>query len=266
MPTYSEIAAKIFCATVRRQTAFLLGGISIFTCVSLTIERWIAVVKPSAYRSLKPKHAVVTVVVVWVSGIAVNASTFLRKKYLPTKRVCKWVPYPFAKEEFPWIDLTVQTIIPDITMVVLYAHIYFRLKNLPQTSSNSTSQMKKITVVALLACSALILGWLPARITFTLSKYGHKYRNLHQSFVLLAFSNSCVNPWLYGMCSAVFRAEYKIVLKKALKLCTALCRFPFANFGITHDDPVKTVSVMSLQPQPVHSSVPRREIHEQNVS
>ena len=243
-----------------------MGYISIFTCVSLTIERWLAVVKPNTYRLLKPKHAMLTVIVVWLCGIAVNATTFLRIKYLPSKHRCTWVPYPFAKEEFPWIDLTVQSIIPDLTIVALYTHIYFRMKNLPQVSSNRDSSMKKITIVALLACSALILGWLPSRITFMLSKYGYVNPNsvLHSSFLLLAFCNSCVNPWLYGMYSSTFRAEYKVVRNKALKLCATICCFSTAGLSVSRHDLVnKTVSVKSLQPQSENSFCSRQ--YEQSV-
>jgi hypothetical protein len=188
-----------------------MGYISIFTCVFLTIERWIAVVKPKTYRALKPKHAVVAVIIIWIWGMSVNITPFFRIKYSPEKNLCEWAPLPFAKKELPWIDLIVQSIIPYVTIIVLYAHIYCRMKKLP--FSNSHSQLKKITTVALCACSALIIGWLPGRITFMLSKYDYVHPDgiLHTSFVMIAFCNSCVNPWLYGMCSSKFRGEYKAV-------------------------------------------------------
>jgi hypothetical protein len=222
IPSDSETAAEIFCMTIwSGWFAFDMGYISIFTCVSLTIERWIAVVRPKTYRSLKPKHAVVAVIFVWFCGIAVNTTTFLRIKYDPDKNLCRWAPFPVAARVFPWIDLTVQAIIPYTTMVVLYIHIYFRMKNLPQISSNRNPQLKKVTVVAVLACSALIIGWLPGRITFMLSKFGYLNTKsvLHNSFVMTTFCNSCVNPALYGTCSSRFRAEYKIVFNKVSKLC-----------------------------------------------
>ncbi|CAB3999216.1 melatonin receptor type 1A-like [Paramuricea clavata] len=234
IPTYSETAAEIFCLTIWSGTfCFILGYISIFTCVSLTIERWIAVVKPSAYRSVKPKHAVAAVILAWICGIAVNASTFFRLKYDPDKIICRWTPLPFAAKEAPWIHLTVQSIIPYTTMVVLYAHIYSRMKNLPQISSNRDSQLRKVTVVAVLACSALIIGWLPGRVTFMLSKFGYLHPDgiIHTSCVMITFCNSCVNPALYGMYSPRFRAEYKVVFNKAFKMCASSNSFavPPAN-------------------------------------
>ena len=203
-----------------------MGYISVFTCVSLTIERWIAVVKPNMYRSLKRKHAVLTIILVWFLGVAANSTTLFLIHYVPDKHLCKWTTHPFAAKAFPWIDLNVQAIIPYTTMVLLYAHIYFRMKNLSQMASSCDFQLKKVTIVAMLTCSALIISWLPGRITFTLSKFGYLHASgiIHTSFQLITFCNSCVNPWLYGMYSRKFRKEYKIVFNKVLKLCGTTAR------------------------------------------
>ena len=200
---------------------FDMGYISIFTCLSLTIERWIAVVKPYTYRSVKAKHAAMALIFVWILGIGVNGTTFFRIDYVPDDHSCRWKPIAFAREELPWIDFTVQSIIPFTTMIALYAHIYFRMKNRPQIPSNRSSQLKKVTILALMACSALIIGWLPGRVTFMLTKFGylHPLDIIHISCVMITFSNSCVNPWLYGMYSPKFRDECKIVFNNILRLC-----------------------------------------------
>ena len=235
IPAHSETAADIFCSIIwTAQFAFQMGYISIFTCVSLTIERWVAVVKPNAHRSFKSKHAVATVLIVWFLGIIVNSSTYFRVEYSADKNLCEWTSYSFATKEIPWIDFTVQSAIPYTIMIVLYTHIHFRIKNLPQISSNRDCQLKKITTVALLACSALILGWLPGRITFLLSKFGYFDANsvLHNTFLLLTFSNSCVNPWLYGIYNPTFRTEYKTCFKKARKLCRASATVPSSSVEV----------------------------------
>ena len=198
---------------------FDMGYVSIFTCLSLTIERWIAVVKPYTYRLVKAKHAAVALIFVWILGIGVNGTNFFRYQYVPHDHSCRLKSFFFAKEELPWIDLTVQTIIPFTTMIALYAHIYFRMKT--QMSSNRSSPLKKATILALMACSALIIGWLPGRVTSTLAKFGyiHPLGTIHLSCLMITFSNSCVNPCLYGMYSPKFRGECKIVLKNVLSPC-----------------------------------------------
>ena len=213
-PTYNDTAGEVFCQTIwSGRFAFDMGYISVYTCLALTIERWFAVVKPTTYRSAKSRHAVYAVILVWFIGPAVNCSTFFRIKYNVDTKQCTWTTIPFAKDELPWISLTVQSIIPYTAMVVLYSHIYYALKKLPRLTSNRDIQLRRITVVALLACSLLILGWVPGRITFMLTKFGLLDPNgsIHFTCVMITFLNSCVNPFLYGIYSPAFRAEYKEV-------------------------------------------------------
>lgn len=215
-PTYNDDAATFFCHIIwSGRLPFDMGYISVYTCVALTIERWFAVVKPTTYRSVKTRHAVYAVVLVWFIGPAVNCSTYFRIKYDVAEKQCAWTQIPFANEELPWISLAVQSIIPYTAMVVLYGHIYYTMKRLPRLSSNRDIQLRRITVVALLACSALIVGWVPGRVTFMLTKFGHLDANgsIHFTCVMITFLNSCVNPFLYGIYSPAFRAEYKEVFR-----------------------------------------------------
>lgn len=203
--------------------AFDLGYISIYTCLALTIERWLAVLRPATYNAIKSKHAAYAVVFVWFWGPVVNATTLFRAKYVSGEKRCVWTKLPVANKELPWMDFTLQSLIPFATMVVLYVHIYYTMKKLPRLSSNRDAQLKRITVVALLACSALIVGWLPGRITFMLTKFGYLDANgeLNITCVMITFLNSCVNPFLYGIYSPAFRNEYREVLRKTLAVCRA---------------------------------------------
>ena len=189
----------------------------------LTIERWFAVVKPQTYRFFKLRHAILAVVFVWFWGTAVNTSVFFRIKYEDEKKRCQWTPLPVANEEFPWVDFFLQTLFPMSTMVVLYVHIYHTLKKLPNLISDRKSQLKRVTLVAVAACFAIIVGWVPGRITFMLSKYGilEVSGAVHMTSVTITFLNSCVNPIIYGICSSRFRQEYKMVFRKLLVYCKA---------------------------------------------
>ena len=201
--------------------AFDLGYISIYTCIALTIERWLAVVHPVTYNLVKSKHAIYAVIFLLFWGSAVNATTLFRARYIAEEGRCAWTNLPIANKELPWMDFTLQTLAPFTAMVVLYCHIYYKMKKLPRLSSNLAVQLKRITVVALLACSALIIGWLPGRITFMLTQFGYLDANgeIHITCVMITFLNSCVNPFLYGIYSPVFRNEYKQLFGKIFALC-----------------------------------------------
>ena len=77
----NELAATLFCSTIWNACIlFGLGYVSIYTCLVLTIERWLAIVKPSTYRKTKPKHAVAVVAFVWFWGLLIQATTLFRAK------------------------------------------------------------------------------------------------------------------------------------------------------------------------------------------
>lgn len=213
----AEISREIFSRIIWTAFgAFTLGYISVYTCLALTIERWLAVAKPSIYRSIRPHHATKAVILVWIWGILLNIGVLFRATFSKTKQHCTWKVVNFAHDELPWVGLLLQTIFPVTLMVIFYSHIIYTMKSFPNTSVSHRRSTTRATITALAASSALIIGWLPSRITFTMAKQGMVDPNgrFHYSLVVLGFSNSCINPILYGIYSYQFRKEYKKILRK----------------------------------------------------
>ncbi len=198
---------------------FTLGYISIYTCTALTFERWLAVTRPQTYRAITPSQAIKAVIFVWLWGIIINITTLFRVKFIPAKQSCSWTGLAVANDVFPWIDFTLQSIIPFVCMVVLYIHILHRMKQLPVMSAGH-QPIKKVTMVALAASTTIIIGWIPSRISFMLSKYGIVDPNslFHYCLIMLSIANSCWNPALYGIYSSQFRKEYIKIYKKVFRL------------------------------------------------
>ena len=215
-------AREIYCKTIwSGWILFTFGYISIYTCLALTIERWLAVIKPHIYCAVKPVHAIKAVALVWVVGITTNISTIFRVKYHKVKQECSWTPLNIGNKELPWLDFTLQSIIPFSTMVVLYSHIIYSLRRRPFQDVGRGHPLRKITLVAVVACSALIVGWLPSRVSFMLSKFDYINPSglLHFCLVMLAFSNSCVNPFLYGLHTSEFWGGYKAIFYDFVVSC-----------------------------------------------
>ncbi|XP_028410130.1 somatostatin receptor type 4-like [Dendronephthya gigantea] len=205
-----EIHREVFCRTIwSAWVLFTLGYISIYTCTALTFERWLAVTKPQTYRAVRPGQAIKAVVFVWLWGIIINITTLFRAKFIPEKQSCSWTSLSVANEVFPWIDFTLQSIVPFVSMVLLYLHILHTMKRLPVMSAEH-NPIKKVTKVALAASTTIIIGWIPSRVSFMLSKYGIVDPNslLHYCLIMLSIANSCWNPALYGIYSSQFRTEY----------------------------------------------------------
>ena len=198
---------------------FTLGYVSIYTCLALTVERWLAVNRPHLYITLQAKHPVKTVVGVWVIGILVNITTLFRVKYDEEKEECTWTTLATGNDELPWLDFTLQSIIPFSSMIILYSHIIYTLRRLRFVVGQQNHPVKKVTCVALATSLALILGWLPSRISFLLSKFGYVDPNglVHFCLIMLAFLNISINPFLYGIYSSQFREEYKSICLEVFK-------------------------------------------------
>ena len=134
---------------------------------------------------------------------------------------CKWVKLSIGEGPFPYIDMTLQCIIPFSAMVGLYSHMLYKVKKMPYLLQGRGAVItKRITILALAASSALIVGWLPSRVSFMLSKLNLNDANglVHFWLVVFSFANSFVNPILYGIYSSEFRNDYKALLSKILCL------------------------------------------------
>lgn len=217
MPDGDQLSQEIYCRAVSRPNlVFIFGYISVYNCLALTVERWLAVVKPQMYRSVKASHAVIAIAGVWTWGVAVNLRKFFTVKMNHSAGKCTPISLGFADKEVPYLDFVFQSVIPFALIVVLYVHIHRTMAKLPNVGSRT---MKKVTLLAFTASAVLILGWMPGRIRIFLIKTGaienHKNGYFAQyCLAVLALCNSCINPFLYGMCCAHFKKEYTAIFKK----------------------------------------------------
>ena len=93
----------------------------------------------------------------------------------------------------------------------------YKVKKMPHLLQGRGADItKRITILALAASCALIIGWLPSRVSFMLSKLNLNDANglTHFWLVVFSFANSSVNPILYGIYSSQFRNDYKALLRK----------------------------------------------------
>lgn len=217
-----ELSREIYCRTIwPGLIVFNLVFISLHNVLALTIERWLAVVKPLLYRSIKPHHAVKAVVFVWIWGTLANVSTIWRTKFDKVNQECSWTTLDVANDELPWLEFSLQTVIPSSIIIILYGHILHAIKQLPSADNGHLKSIKRVTMVAFATSTAMIISTIPSRITFMMSKVSSLDANglLHFCLVTLAMSNCAVNPILYGIYSSQFRREYRVILQNLLLRC-----------------------------------------------
>ena len=197
---------------------FGCGLVSVYTCLVLTIERWLAIVKPQFYRTIKGKHAILTAIVVWLWAFLINATVFFSVSADHENRSCLWIEPKTGKDFFAFVEISMNTVIPFSLIVILYLHIYYKVRQTKSLARNNDLK-RRLTIISLAASVALIVGWLPTNVSYMLrfTKVGGKHfgGTFHLIFIMLALSNSFINPILYGIYSSKFRDEFKEILSCA---------------------------------------------------
>ena len=197
---------------------FGCGLVSVYTCLVLTIERWLAIVKPQFYRTIKVEHAILTAIVVWLWAFLINAAVFFSVSADHENRSCLWIEPKAGKDFFAFVEISMNTVIPFSLIVILYLHIYYKVREMKSLTRNNDLK-QRLTIICLAASVALIVGWSPTNVSYMLrfTNIGGKHLGgpFHLVFIVLALSNSFINPILYGIYSSKFRREFKEVLSCA---------------------------------------------------
>ena len=195
---------------------FGCGLVSVYTCLVLTIERWLAIAKPHFYRRVKPRHAMFTIIIVWLWSFLLNSTVFFSVKANLDKRICYWVDPKTGRGFFAFLEISMSSVIPFSLIIILYINIFYKVHKMKNLKGGKEEFKKRLTIIALAASVALIVGWLPTEISFMLRCAGvggkHLGGAVHLVFIMLALSGGFVNPILCGVCSSEFRDEYKEVL------------------------------------------------------
>lgn len=92
----NDVLGQLFCSLIwSRYIPFALAITSVYTCLMLALDRWVAVFRPMSYRqfSVSGKVIAVMVFVPWLAGFGFEINTALHvdcRKQSDGTRVCKW--------------------------------------------------------------------------------------------------------------------------------------------------------------------------------
>ena len=216
----SESEAYLYCTILwRAYIVFALGYVSVYTCVVLSIERWIAVVRPQAYRRFQKKQALIVVVFVWIWAFILDTPVFLTTKANLANQKCEFFSLKKGKVILSLLQLFFTCLLPFTVIISLYGHAFYRINQMPLIlrGAAGVALKKKLKMIAVMTTMILIIGWLPTQISYTLDLIGleHKLERdsaLYCIFVMMTLANCLVNPVLYGIFSSRCRMEYVTAL------------------------------------------------------
>ena len=199
---------------------FAFGYVSVYTCVVLTIERWMAVVRPQVYRRFQKKLALVAVVLIWIWAFILNIPVFLTVKANLANQKCEFFSLERGKPISSLLQLFFTCLLPFTVIISLYVHVFYKINRMPLFLRGATgiALKKRLTTIALVASLILIVGWLPTQISYTLHLAGLNYEvnrdsALYCIFIMMTLVNCLVNPVLYGVFSSRCRREYIAALR-----------------------------------------------------
>jgi len=229
-----------FCPTVQ----ILSVNISIFTLVAISLDRYRAIMYPLKRKPTKLISKVV-IIMIWICGFLfalpmAYAFTYdnVPESYpIPEDEAPKLKPFcyidfsynethmdEFKMDLFKYYStslLTVQYFLPMAIISVAYSRIAFRLwgSKTPGAAQDERDHIilankKKVIKMLLIVVCIFSVCWLPWQtymVGIHIYPEINEYRYINIIFFCchwLAMSNSCYNPFIYGVYSEKFRKEF----------------------------------------------------------
>ena len=254
---------------------FYFSNVSGYTLVLITLERLRAAQKfPETISNDANKgcrwRAWLSIVIAWLIPLALDgpgAFYILNYKHEKTPVVGNhciyiWEGEPTLKARIYGAAILIfEGLIPLMIFIYSFYHIRKFLveeeKRMSRRTGNefnegyryysSWQRLKRIqkTVKVFMITSAVyVVCWIPNKIMFFMVTYvgqGEKYSkftlnsDVYQIGILLGFTGSCINPYLYAWQSKEFRKHCKKTLKSLLPKCLN-CDFQYRQVGSTNQE------------------------------
>ena len=220
-PAPHGLGGELFCRLMSTQYfVFVFGKVSVLKIVALALERWFSIVKPITYKlNFTKKRIYLYIGIIWLLSAITNGSKPLKAKLNESSLRCTWSNIAYPKQIFIPSYTTLTFFIPTAITWLSFFHVANVLKNSPaEQNARFRNTRRKLTRMCALVAFLLTMCWLPNQVFYTLSAFDvtRAETPLHHFTIVLAMSNSCVNPWI---CCFTNR-DYKMAMERLLcSLC-----------------------------------------------
>ena len=221
-------AGLLFCHLIdTRLLIFMMGKASVLLVMCLAIERWFSSVKPLQYRiKFTSKRLAVYIISIWTSTCVFQLYRLFPN--IPGEGGCRWAENPFGPRSLKALIISyvsVTFVLPSFITWASFLHIWLSVRKSPAMNTTSGNQARsRLLRMCVLTALFLTLCWFPDQLNYILSLFDVTSLASPTSkyFLVLALSNSWVNPWIYCLTNKAFRKEFR-------SLCTVrvLDRFGF---------------------------------------
>nr|XP_054768023.1 galanin receptor 2a-like [Lytechinus pictus] len=228
-------AARFYCKVIHTSTFMWISiCASIFTLTAISLERLLAVRFPIWFqRVFSPKSTSIAIIFIWIAAFGINTRS-LYARYISDGKCMLFSPSD-AFNIFIGVSLfLVEYVFPVIIMVVAHGWTICVLRKRRATvlrkAQGQVLQMLVIVVITFIIC------WTPDQFGFLVFNLGvvpvtHLFSPLYRCFVILAFANSCVNPFIYAARMPKFRKALKELFTSKIILGSRGIHSLFAGEG-----------------------------------
>ncbi|KAM9765264.1 gastrin-releasing peptide receptor [Menidia menidia] len=208
-------------------------GVSVFTLTALSADRYRAIVKPLDIQTSSTNGIVVRAAFIWLISLilAIPEAVYsdLHTFSIPStnESFVTCAPYPHAGKLHPQIHSMASFLIfYVIPLLVISMYYTFIARSLMRSASNlpvegnvharrQVESRKRLAKTVLVFVGLFAVCWLPSHIIYL-------YRSYHYSQVdtslahficsvvarILAFTNSCINPFALYLLSSTFKKQF----------------------------------------------------------
>ena len=247
----------VMCKTISADfITFYFSTVSEYSLVLISLERLHAVHKFPVAGMKSPsrkKKAWLSIVITWFIPLAFHSPKFIylleykRRQRPVIGNYCRYVwgrdPTPSSKI-YGGVILMVEGILPLVILIYSFCSIRRCLLNQEKKlfggirgkpsnygsttfSSWQTVERRQRTVkILVMVTIVFVVCWMPNGVMFFIIDFmGEKHSNftwnspLYQVGILMRFTGSCINPYLYAWQSTEFRKHSKKALKSLLPRC-----------------------------------------------
>ena len=210
------INGQVFCRLFgNRYLLFMMGKVSTLLVTCLAIERWYCVLRPIKYKQqFYPKRLLTYIAAMFVVTSLLSINKFFETSLAGKNCTSQKAPYgKHGTTAFIMAYSFVTFYIPFLITWLSFAHIAVCLPSSPGENSANPQQIRRQRLL-LRTCAttagALTVCVFPSQTIYILSPFDITQIGspLHRGFNVLAFFNSCINPFIYWITNKEYRKEF----------------------------------------------------------
>ena len=207
---------------------------TVYTLIAMSIDRYVAIIHPLSQK-LTRKQCRILIILLWTFSIIFSSPIFIDMSVRHTcfhrnfndtieysQIICDSLGLPSSLQTaYNVATITIIYLLPLCVLSIIYIRLGWQLhrSRAPgEAHSERDAKIKKSKQKVIKMCFVVVITfgvcWLPIQLYINIRPYidkmfdqkyvPHVYFAVH----LMAMSNSCVNPAIYGVMSSKFRAGY----------------------------------------------------------